>query len=126
MNEMVIVDEELCSTSSTYQPTTARKRNLGGAILLAAIDDYGSTDDLTHKDAEEFLYPKTLEGQGHYDWAVGLADGVNPAWLRDALDRCKRRWDGQRAEQKALKTREQSRAILTRVKRPAPCRGATR
>ena len=97
MNEKVIVNEELCSTSSIYQPTTAKKRNLGGAILLAAIDDYRSTDDLRHKDAEEFLYPQTPEGQDHYDWAVGLAEGLNPAWLRDALDRRKRKWDRQRA-----------------------------
>jgi hypothetical protein len=126
MNEMVMVNEELCSTSSIYLPTTAQKHNLGGAILLAAIDDYRSTDDLRHKDAEEFLYPQTPEGQDHYNWAVGLAEGLNPAWLRDALDRRKRKWDRQRAERKALETHEQSRAILTRAKRSTPCREAAR
>jgi hypothetical protein len=125
MNEKVIVNEELCSTSSIYQPTTAKKRNLGGAILLAAIDDYRSTDDLRHKDAEGFLYPQTLEEPDHYNWAVGLAEGLNPAWLRDALDRRKRKWDRQRAERKALETHERSRAILTQVKRPTPCGEAT-
>ena len=26
------------------------------------------------------------EWQDHYDWAVALLEGLNPAWLRDALD----------------------------------------
>jgi hypothetical protein len=125
MSEMVIVNEELSSTSSVYQTTTAKKRSLGAAILLAAIDDYRSTDDLRHKDAEEFLYPQTLEGEKQYNWAVGLTEGLNPTWLRDALDRCKRKWDRQRAERKALETRERSRVILTQVKRPTTCGEAT-
>jgi uncharacterized protein YdaU (DUF1376 family) len=125
MSEMVMVNEELSSTNSVYQTTTARKRSLGAAILLAAIDDYRSTDDLRHKDAGEFLYPQTFEGQKQYNWAVGLTEGLNPTWLRDALDRCKRKWDRQRAERKAVETRERSRAFLTQVKRPMPCGEAT-
>jgi len=126
MNEKVIVNEELCSTSSIYQRTTAKTRSLGAAILLAAIDDYRSTDDLKHNDAKEFLYPQTLEGQDHYNWAVGLTEGLNPAWLRDALDRRKRKWDRQRAQRKALTTHERSRATLTQVERTTPCGEATR
>jgi hypothetical protein len=73
-----------------------RIRNLGSAIFLAAIQDYRSLDKDRHEDAERFLYPKTPDSQDHYDWAVGLIKGLDPAWLRSSLDRFKGRWDGQR------------------------------
>jgi hypothetical protein len=77
-------------------PKEARIRNLGSAIFLHAIQDYRSLNEDTHKDAERFLYPQTPESQDHYDWAVGLMEGLDPAWLRSSLDRFKGRWDGQR------------------------------
>ena len=106
--ELRIAQEQIYSTSTIYQASsdhvsTPRKRNLGGAIVLAAIEDYRSMDEQAHKDAEQFLYPKTPERQEHYDWAVALAEGVNPAWLRDALDRFKANWDWQRFERRALR-----------------------
>ena len=94
--ELQFAITELYSTGTAYQPEQAVKRNLGSAILLAAIADYRSLDQESHDHAEQFLYPQTAEWQDHYDWAVSLADGLNPAWLRDALDRFKGKWDGQR------------------------------
>jgi hypothetical protein len=73
-----------------------RIRNLGSAIFLAAIRDYRSLNEDSHKDAERFLYPQTPDSQDHYDWAVGLMKGLDPEWLRNSLDRFKGRWDGQR------------------------------
>ena len=87
------------------QPSQLKKRSLGGAIFLAAIADYCSTDEEEHKSAEQFLYPQTRQWQEHYDWAVALAEGLNPAWLRDALDRFRGKWDGKRAQRMALATR---------------------
>jgi hypothetical protein len=108
-NTMRTVKEQIYWTGAIYQSSdpvpTPKKYNLGGAIVLAAIGDYRCMDEQAHKDAEAFLYPKTPEQQEHYDWAVALADGVNPAWLRDALDRFKAKWDWQRFERKALSAR---------------------
>jgi hypothetical protein len=95
-NELRFVSRELVTISPTYQPVRPRTRNLGAAILLAAVQDYRCMDEDRHKDAERFLYPQTPESQDHYDWVVSLADGVNPAWLRDSLDRSRSKWDWQR------------------------------
>ena len=95
-NELRFVSRELATISPTYQPARPRTRNLGAAILLAAVQDYRGMDEERHKDAERFLYPQTLESQDHYDWVVSLADGLNPAWLRDSLDRTRSKWDWQR------------------------------
>ena len=86
-------EPDLCDKRHPKEP---RIRNLGTAIFLAAIQDYRSLNEDTHKDAERFLYPQTPESQDHYDWAVGLMEGLDPAWLRNSLDRFKGRWDGQR------------------------------
>ncbi len=95
-NELRFVSRELATISPTYQPVRPRMRNLGSAILLAAVQDYRSMDEDKHKDAERFLYPLTPESQAHYDWVVSLDDGLNPAWLRDMLDRSRNKWDWQR------------------------------
>ena len=95
-NELRFVSRELATISPTYQPARPRTRNLGAAILLAAVQDYRGMDEERHKDAERFLYPQTLDSQDHYDWVVSLADGLNPAWLRDSLDRSRSKWDWQR------------------------------
>lgn len=95
-NELRFVSRELVTISPTYQPVRPRTRNLGAAILLAAVQDYRCMDEDRHKDAERFLYPQTPESQDHYDWVVSLADGLNPAWLRDSLDRSRNKWDWQR------------------------------
>ena len=85
--------------------STARPRNLGGAIVLAAIQDYRSLDDKAHKDAERFLYPKTPKLQRHYDWAVALAGGVNPVWCEMRWTH-KARWKWQRFD-KVVRARRQ-------------------
>jgi hypothetical protein len=95
-NELRFVSRELVTISPTYQPPTPRMRNLGAAILLAAVQDYRCMNEERHNDAERFLYPQTAESQEHYDWVVSLADGVDPAWLRDSLDRSRNKWDWQR------------------------------
>ena len=91
---------ELFSTGIAYQRQKPYMRNLGGAIFWAAILDYRGRDQEAHEDAAKFLYPKTPEWQSQYDWALALTDGMNSAWLRDALDRCKSQWDRQRALRK--------------------------
>ena len=96
-NEKGAVCMKLSTSGPAYQPARPHKRyNLGAAILLAALRDYRSTDEDLHKDAERFLSPQTQESQDHYDWVVSLADGLNPAWLRDSLDRSRSKWDWQR------------------------------
>jgi hypothetical protein len=90
------VSRELIAISPAYQPVRPRTRNLGAAILLAAVQDYRRLNEEAHNDAERFLYPQTQESQDHYDWVVSLADGVNPVWLRDSLDRSRSKWDWQR------------------------------
>jgi hypothetical protein len=96
-DELRFVSRELVTISPTYQPVRPRMRSLGAAILLAAVQDYRCMDEDIHKDAERFLYPQTPEWQARYDWAVSLDDGLNPAWLRDLLDRSRSNWDWQRA-----------------------------
>jgi hypothetical protein len=108
MGEMGLAKTDIYSTGPIYQPSKLRRRNLGDAIFLAAIKDYRSMDEKVHENAEQFLYPRTIEWQDHYDWAVALAEGFNPAWLRDALDRFKAKWDRQRFERMASKARRAS------------------
>jgi hypothetical protein len=112
-DEMDLVSEEIVCTGSIYMPPQVRRGSLGGAILLAAIGDYRSMNDEVHKDADQFLYPRTPEHQQHYDWAVSVAGGLNPTWLRDALDRSRRKWDVQRLERRTSDGRRRS---------PAPTR----
>jgi hypothetical protein len=113
-NELRFVSRELRTISPSYQPARPRTRTLGAAILLAAVQDYRSMDEERHKDAERFLYPLTPESQAHYDWVVSLADGLNPAWLRDSLDRSKSKWDWQRAAR--IRATEKVRKISRRGK----------
>ena len=49
-----------------------------------------------HKDAERVSLSADARVQAHYDWVVSLDDGLNPAWLRDLLDRSRNKWDWQR------------------------------
>lgn len=95
--ELRLARTELCSTGTVFKPPQPMQRNLGSAILLAAIEDYRSLREEKHQSAERFLYPQTPEWQEQYDWAVALAEGLNAAWLRDTLDRCREKWDGQRS-----------------------------
>jgi hypothetical protein len=98
--ELRLAKLEPDSTGVTYQPARPRMRNLGSAIFWAAIVDYRSLNQEAHADAEQFLYPLTAEWQSHYDWVVTLAEGLNRAWLREALDRSRNKWDRQRALRK--------------------------
>ena len=91
---------ELYSTGTPYQAPQLRVRDLGTAIFWFAIVDYRSLNPEAHEDAKQFLYPQTLEWQRQYDWAMAMADGVNPAWLREVLDKYKSEWDTQRALRK--------------------------
>jgi hypothetical protein len=98
--ELRLAKTEPDATGRTYQPARPRMRNLGSAIVWAAIVDYRSLNQEAHEDAEKFLYPQTAEWQRQYDWVVTLAEGLNPAWLRGALNRSRSRWDRQRALRK--------------------------
>ena len=99
-NELRLAKVELHSTGRTYQPATPPMRNLGIAICWAASVDYRSMNQEAHEDAERFLYPQSPEWQRQYDWALVMAEGLNPAWLRDALDRFKGKWNRQRSLRK--------------------------
>jgi hypothetical protein len=117
----VITELELAKTGiesmgMMYRPPRMKQRSLGGAIFLVAIADYRGLDEQEHKSAEQFLYPKTRRWRSHYDWAVALTDGVNPAWLRDALDRFKDEWD----ERRALKIRRAPPGHVTVDRRDRP------
>jgi hypothetical protein len=120
MDEMDFVNDEVFSAGSIDMPPRVRRGSLGGAILLAAIGDYRSMDDEVHNDAGKFLYPRTPERQEHYDWVVSMAGGLNPAWLRDALDRSKPKWDVQRLERPTLQGRRRS-MVLARQGRQSLC-----
>jgi len=100
--ELRLAKLELFSTGLAYEPPKLRERNLGGAIFLVAIDDYRNTDEEIHETAKKFLYPTRANWQGHFDWAVSLTEGLDPGWLRDALDRSRSIWDEQRAAQLAM------------------------
>ena len=115
-DEMQLEEMDFYSTGTAYQPATARKRNLGGAILLAAIQDYRGKHADAHRDAKAFLYPRTPERQDHYDWVAGLTEGLDPAWLRNALDRFKPRWDKQRRRRMSWRSCSTQKLSLTRGK----------
>jgi hypothetical protein len=104
INAMELAEREISTVGTHYKPSQTMKRSLGGAIFLAAIADYRGTDEQEHKSAKRFLYPQTRKWREQYDWAVELAEGMNPAWLREALDRFRGKWDGQRAERMARET----------------------
>ena len=78
------------------QRYTLATRNLGAAVLLAAIHDYCSSDAEIYRSAARFLYPATDQERKHLDWAVRMADDLNPAWFRDVLDRKRLDWDARR------------------------------
>jgi hypothetical protein len=82
--------------SCMERPAAGPKRNLGCAILLAAIEDYRSLHEETHRDAKQFLFPRDAEWRERYDWAVSLAERFDPQWVREALDSRKEQWDQQR------------------------------
>jgi hypothetical protein len=119
-DEMELAKTDGYEADTIEQPSKTAKRSLGAAIFLVAIDDYRSADDQEHKSAERFLYPKTPEWQEHYDWAVALTDGLNPAWLRDALDRSKTKWDRERSRQMARETRRDLKRRLKLDRRNRP------
>jgi hypothetical protein len=104
-NELRLSRTGVYSTDIPSPAAIPRIRNLGAAILLAAIRDYRSVDQERHEDAERFLYPITQEWQDHYDWALSLTEGLNPAWVREMLDRLKGRWDRQRSFRVILRRR---------------------
>jgi hypothetical protein len=105
MAELRWVKLEQFSMGLAYEAPKELERNLGFAIFLVAIEDYCSPDEEIHEDARNFLYPPTAEWQDQFDWAVSLADELNPDWLRDVLDRCRWSWDQRRAERLARKSR---------------------
>jgi hypothetical protein len=102
--ELRLARAELDSTGTLYKSPQPLNRNLGSAIFLAAIEDYRSACDELHESAQRFLYPRTAAWQRQYDWAISLAEGLDPAWLRDALDRLRDKWDGQRFARMRLTT----------------------
>jgi len=113
---LLLANNELSSSRGLYSLFTAPRRTLGCAILVAAINDYLSSDSAAHRTAEKFLFPKSPDFRKHYDWAVSIATGIDPEWLRNALDRSKPHWDHKRFEDE-LRARRQ--AAVKR--REVPC-----
>jgi hypothetical protein len=97
MSQLRVAKLELFSTGTMFPPAAPKQRNLGGAIFLVAIDDYRSIDDEIHQTAKAFLFPRTVEWQDHFDWAVSMTEGLNATWLRGELDRTRAKWDKLRA-----------------------------
>jgi len=112
-DQMRWADRSYYAMATIERPSQTNTRSIGGAIFLIAIQDYRSADEQEYQSAERFLYPRTPEWQEQYDWAVALTEGLNPAWLREALDRSKNKWDRQRARQIALET---SKALKARLR----------
>jgi hypothetical protein len=119
-DEMMVAHMNIYAEGSIYQPSKMKQRSLGGAIFLAAIKDYVSTDEQDHDSAKRFLYPRTRKWQKQYDWAMALTEGVNPAWLREALDRFKDKWDKKRTERMALEARKGLKRCLKLDRRSRP------
>jgi hypothetical protein len=109
IDEMKLAEKEILMVVRPPKPSLMKKRSLGGAIFLAAIADYRGSDEQEHESAKQFLYPQTRKWQEHYDWVVELAEELNPKWLREALDRFRGKWDGQRAARIARETRRNRR-----------------
>lgn len=109
--DLQLVGVDLETTGIPASPIALRGRSLGSAIILAAVKDYHSLQKEVHESAANFLYPRTHEWQSQYDWAVALAEGLNPAWLRDALDRSKATWDVQRSAR--MRSSQNSRTTKT-------------
>lgn len=100
MTRIEIDEQELSSSAPLSSLLSPPKRNLGCGILIAAIEDYLSLDDQTQSSSAHFLFPTVPEYRERYEWVISMAPGVNPAWLRDALDHARPNWDRQRAERK--------------------------
>jgi hypothetical protein len=115
-DEMQLTQREFLSAGLAYRPPAARERNLGEAILLVAIADYRGLDDDDHEDAKAFLYPRTPVWQDHFDWVVGVTEGLNPAWLRDMLDRFQWRWNRERRRRKVRHENKTKKTSLARGK----------
>jgi hypothetical protein len=105
IHAMELTEREIYTLGTHYKPSQTMTRSLGRAIFLVAIADYRGTDEQEHTSAKRFLYPQTREWREHHNWAVESAEGMNPAWLREALDRCKSKWDRERARRIAKETK---------------------
>jgi hypothetical protein len=105
--ELQGVTLDLFSTGLKGEPAKPQDHNLGFAIFVVAIEDYCSRDEEVHADARDFLFPPTAEWRDQFDWAVSLAEGLNPRWLRYELDRCRCSWDEQRTVPSGRKSRRQ-------------------
>ncbi len=111
-DQMKLAHLDIYAEGPMYKRPQTKQRSLGAAIFLVAIEDYRGTDEQEYRTAERFLYPHTRRWQKHYDWALALADELNPAWLREALDRSKDKWDEQRAQRTARATRKELQRCL--------------
>ena len=70
-SELRLVRREPDLQDRTNHPKEARIRNLGSAIFLAAIRDYRSLDEDTHRDAEQFLYPQRAPARTNMTGLLG-------------------------------------------------------
>ena len=102
------VKVELFSAGLGYEAPKEMERSLGFAIFVVATEDYGSIDPEIHADARDFLFPPTADWKTQFDWAVSLAEGLNPGWLRNALNRSRFSWDQERADRLARISLRQS------------------
>jgi hypothetical protein len=94
--EQGFVHTPLVYAASGSAPAEEVGRNLGNAIILTAIRDYLDERQDVHESAANFLYPRTDAWRAQYEWALALAAGLNPQWLRGALDRSRAVWDVER------------------------------
>ena len=88
--------EEQDGPDTRTRRSEARRTSLGFAILHSAIGDYRGKDEFLHSSAAQFLYPTNAMDRDHLHWCISLCDGVDPAWLRQELDRSRPGWDAAR------------------------------
>jgi hypothetical protein len=76
------------------------------------VQDYVNADEWDYESAARFLYAEDDLWRDHREWACSIAN-VDPAWLRDALQRNRRIWDEDRRRGNQLRRRAKARQSET-------------
>jgi hypothetical protein len=95
--ELEPLDSETESEDTPQVPGTSRRGLgcLGLEILRSAVEDYRHGSGKHRASAEAFLFPATADCRSRFDLIVSICD-VDRAWLRDALDKARVKWDRER------------------------------
>lgn len=81
--------------------TMGRSGNsLAAAILWLAVEDFRFGNRETHETARKFLYPEIPAAKEHLAAVCGMMNDLSFRALREALDRMRPQWDGERQPRK--------------------------